>query len=347
MVSDTNQSKGFDIQKLLEGISLGSGIIGNQFATPPGNSNIDTSQWTSQDVNRFIQNLINTTQDSQMASSAASSSQSLGTSTPNLSPQTQQFLDQLIKRYSQQAQPVNMQGLEAGGIQGINRNADLQQQAVQNIMAARGLSTSPVSGTAAGSVDNQRFQAINQFQQSLPLMQNQMNLQNLNAAGGFFNQIPYGTTQTGAQSGTSSGLQATHATSEQQSTQGETVQSSGTQRGTQVTKVPEQSKLTKILGVAGGLGSIAASLFSDKRLKKDITPLDKATDMIRRLKPVQYEWKRDVGQGRLGFLAQDIEKLLPELVHTDSESGYKKVDYSGLIPILVGAVQELNSRVGD
>ena len=41
-----------------------------------------------------------------------------------------------------------------------------------------------------------------------------------------------------------------------------------------------------------------------------------------------------------GFIAQDLEAVLPDLVHTDKQ-GYKSVDYIGLIPILVNAINEL------
>lgn len=47
---------------------------------------------------------------------------------------------------------------------------------------------------------------------------------------------------------------------------------------------------------------------------------------------------------RYGFLAQDVEAVCPELVHTD-KSGYKYVDYIGLVPILVEAVKELKSEL--
>jgi hypothetical protein len=96
--------------------------------------------------------------------------------------------------------------------------------------------------------------------------------------------------------------------------------------------------MSKILRGVGTLGATAASIFSDERLKKDIHPITKATDVIMKLKPVEWNWKK-------GVIAQDIEKVLPELVHTDPDgSGFKKVNYSGLIPYLVSAVQELKEE---
>jgi len=42
---------------------------------------------------------------------------------------------------------------------------------------------------------------------------------------------------------------------------------------------------------------------------------------------------------QLGFIAQELEKALPNLVHTD-EAGYKSVNYIGLIPLLTEAIKE-------
>ena len=47
-----------------------------------------------------------------------------------------------------------------------------------------------------------------------------------------------------------------------------------------------------------------------------------------------------------GFVAQDLEAVLPDLVYTDKQ-GYKSVDYIGLIPILVNAINELSQQVAE
>ncbi|OAV75436.1 hypothetical protein Barb7_00939 [Bacteroidales bacterium Barb7] len=46
---------------------------------------------------------------------------------------------------------------------------------------------------------------------------------------------------------------------------------------------------------------------------------------------------------RIGFLAQDIEKVFPELVETD-EDGIKSVDYIGMIPVLLESIKELQTE---
>lgn len=80
---------------------------------------------------------------------------------------------------------------------------------------------------------------------------------------------------------------------------------------------------------------------SDVRLKTNIHPITDALDDIMQLKPVSFNFKAGGEQG-LGFIAQDIEKVYPELV--SKGAGMKSVNYDGLIAPLVGAVQELKEE---
>ena len=71
------------------------------------------------------------------------------------------------------------------------------------------------------------------------------------------------------------------------------------------------------------------------------------------LAPVTYNWKVKEfpdknfnDKKQLGFIAQDIEKIFPELVLTD-QNGYKSVDYVKITPILVKAVQEQQNEIKD
>ena len=85
---------------------------------------------------------------------------------------------------------------------------------------------------------------------------------------------------------------------------------------------------------------------SDMRYKRDISPLTNALSHIQRLNGVYYYWdiekhpdKRFSDQRQIGIIAQELEKVYPELVHTDND-GYKTVDYSRLSPILLEAIKE-------
>jgi hypothetical protein len=90
-------------------------------------------------------------------------------------------------------------------------------------------------------------------------------------------------------------------------------------------------------------GSVIHS--SDRRFKTDITPLTAALDAVEKMQSVRYKWKDRPGDTHphYGFIAQEMEKVLPEMVLTDNE-GYKSIRYIELIPVLVNALQELSAE---
>jgi hypothetical protein len=81
---------------------------------------------------------------------------------------------------------------------------------------------------------------------------------------------------------------------------------------------------------------------SDARLKKDVVGLAYGLKDISALRPVSFKWK-DPSRGderNIGFIAQDLQKIVPELVNQDSKSGMLAVNYTGLVPVLVKSIQE-------
>jgi hypothetical protein len=70
--------------------------------------------------------------------------------------------------------------------------------------------------------------------------------------------------------------------------------------------------------------------------------------LVRRLRGVSFEWGENAPDGHtgqdLGVIAQEVEQVFPELVHTDP-GGYKRVNYLGLIAPLIEAVKELDARI--
>lgn len=85
---------------------------------------------------------------------------------------------------------------------------------------------------------------------------------------------------------------------------------------------------------------VALSQTSDKRLKKDIKPLDHAEEFIYRLRPVKFKFK-DGDKIHHGFIAQDIED---EWVVSNSD-GYLTINYTEIIADLVATVQSLHKRI--
>jgi len=107
----------------------------------------------------------------------------------------------------------------------------------------------------------------------------------------------------------------------------------------------------KLHVVGNGLfsGTVSAScgvlVCSDERYKKDIQPIQNSLSKLLLVRPVTYNWKTDEFKDKnfndklqIGVIAQDLEKIYPELVATDAQ-GYKTVDYSKFTPLLIDALQ--------
>jgi hypothetical protein len=95
-------------------------------------------------------------------------------------------------------------------------------------------------------------------------------------------------------------------------------------------------------------GSVTATDFnsvSDMTLKENIQPIHNAQDILSQINPVSFQWK-DTDDNKLsyGVVAQEIEKVLPEIVNTNG-SGVKSVAYIQLIALLIDAVKTLNKEV--
>ena len=93
-------------------------------------------------------------------------------------------------------------------------------------------------------------------------------------------------------------------------------------------------------------GVITATEFnatSDMRLKDNITAVQNPLDILAAISGVQFNWKSN-GKEAVGVLAQEIEKVLPQIVNTNAD-GYKAVSYDSLIPILIEAIKELAAKV--
>ena len=89
---------------------------------------------------------------------------------------------------------------------------------------------------------------------------------------------------------------------------------------------------------------------SDLRYKKEIEPITNVLPMVLKLQGVKYNWRNDEfptmhfdDKREIGIIAQDLEKIFPEIVNTNEE-GYKSVDYGKLSPVLIEAIKELNTK---
>ena len=97
---------------------------------------------------------------------------------------------------------------------------------------------------------------------------------------------------------------------------------------------------------------------SDKRLKENIKPIESALDKVSKLQGVTFDWKdkeKEYDQfgkphklqewkNDIGFIAQDVQKVIPELVR-ENEDGMLSMRHQGVAPILLEAIKELKAEI--
>ena len=105
------------------------------------------------------------------------------------------------------------------------------------------------------------------------------------------------------------------------------------------------------LYVAGNIYATGTIVSSDRRFKKNIQPIADPLQKVMAIKGVSYEMRLDEFPTRgfkagtqIGFIAQDLEKVVPEVVSTQAD-GYKGVDYERITALLVEAVKQQQQKI--
>lgn len=81
---------------------------------------------------------------------------------------------------------------------------------------------------------------------------------------------------------------------------------------------------------------------SDARLKREIKDAPFGLYQLLKLRPVTYKWKTESSDGdvQMGLIAQEVQKIFPNVVRTDGRSGILSINYTELLPVVIKAVQE-------
>ena len=105
---------------------------------------------------------------------------------------------------------------------------------------------------------------------------------------------------------------------------------------------------TQINGTLDVTGDITAYSTSDERLKDNITPIPYALDKLQQINGVSWDWndKSEKEGHDVGVIAQEIEKVLPELV-TTRDTGFKAVRYEKIVALLIEAVKEQQTEINE
>ena len=96
-----------------------------------------------------------------------------------------------------------------------------------------------------------------------------------------------------------------------------------------------------VSGTIRATGDVIA--YSDERVKENIKTIDNSLEKVNKLRGVEFN---KIGEDKksIGVIAQEIEKVLPEVVRTDDE-GMKSVAYGNVVGVLIEAIKELNKEV--
>ena len=80
---------------------------------------------------------------------------------------------------------------------------------------------------------------------------------------------------------------------------------------------------------------------SDLKLKTNVTTIENALDKVLKLRGVEFD-RVDIQDHQIGVIAQEVEKIIPEVVHGDDP---KSVSYGNLVGLLIEAIKEQNIEI--
>jgi hypothetical protein len=90
------------------------------------------------------------------------------------------------------------------------------------------------------------------------------------------------------------------------------------------------------------------TMTSSKRFKKDIKPMDKASEVLLALEPVTFHYKKEIdaaGTSQFGLVAEDVEKVNPELVVRDKEGKPYSVRYDAVNAMLLNEFLKAHQKM--
>ena len=96
-------------------------------------------------------------------------------------------------------------------------------------------------------------------------------------------------------------------------------------------------------GNISAAGEVTAN--SDERIKTNIKTIENALDKTMQLRGVEYD-RTDIEKHQIGVIAQEVEKVLPDVVHT-KEDGMKSVAYGNIVALLIESIKELKGEVSE
>jgi len=85
---------------------------------------------------------------------------------------------------------------------------------------------------------------------------------------------------------------------------------------------------------------------SDEKLKTNVKTIENGLEKVLNLRGVEYD-RIDIDSHQIGVIAQEVEKIVPEVVSTNSETGTKSVAYGNLVGVLIEAIKDLKIEISE
>tara|TARA_B110000495_G_scaffold116379_1_gene100937 strand:+ start:1046 stop:1900 length:855 start_codon:yes stop_codon:yes gene_type:complete len=104
------------------------------------------------------------------------------------------------------------------------------------------------------------------------------------------------------------------------------------------------AEITGSLNVTGSAFVTSLTETSALRYKKSVKSLKKQSTNVYKLRPVHFEWK-DSSRGDIGLIAEEVQKIYPELVSIGIDGQAEGISYTKLTSVLIKTVQELSARI--
>jgi hypothetical protein len=96
----------------------------------------------------------------------------------------------------------------------------------------------------------------------------------------------------------------------------------------------------------------STSAASDKKFKENIKTIPYGLEEVLKMNPVEFDWKEKRNKAHdIGVIAQEIEKIIPEVVkeskELNSDETFKSVDYGKMVAVLIKAIQQQQVQINE
>lgn len=96
---------------------------------------------------------------------------------------------------------------------------------------------------------------------------------------------------------------------------------------------------------SGAISAASYNSTSSRRYKQNIKDFTSGVATIQKLRPVTFDWNNKNIKNDIGFIAEEVNEILPNIVYKNDTGQIESLDYSKLTPVLISAIKELIKEV--